>query len=348
MNFAGSSSIGSSSIGLNSLAHPTTVAVDKGDLPCFILNTIKYDVLLHFSSPLPRSRFQNSGLEGFQISETSVVVKCDLNSFLQITRPLHSSSNNGSSRFAPNFSLFESPSRATNNLSVHFSTLSDFLYWMQVHDIADHRAFCYKSSYRKSAGMLRVIGTACLLTSVRIPGGLDPVDVDCVLPFTSRTKPRLDQLREHLEKRSTDVAPAASNSHSTKGLKNSVVLYRFRQNFNAAQGRYISPWRSRQIPWNSLLDTNSKSADAQSSSNLTSSTEPTTHNSTSTSACDSTFSVEWSKCAPLPGSIWTEDACFMGLKVMGQITVFFPVVTFYGASTMAEIQNLLENHCIYH
>lgn len=343
MNF-----VGSSSIGLNSVAHPATLAVDKGDLPSFILNTIKYEVLLHFSSPLPRSRFQNSGLEGFQISETSVVVKCDLNTFLQLTRPLNSSSYNGSSRFAPNFALFESPSRATNNLSVHFSTLSDLLYWMQVHDIADHMAFCYKSSYRKSAGMLRVIGTACLVTRVRIPGVLDPVDVDCVLPFTSRTKPRLDQLREHLETRPTDVVPAASNSHATKGLKNNVVLYRFRQNFNEAQGRYISPWRSRQIPWNSLLETISNSADAQSSSNLTSSTEPTTHTSTSTSGCDSTFSVEWSKCAPLPGSIWTEDACFMGLKVMGQITVFFPVVTFYGASTVAEIRNLLENHCIYH
>ena len=67
--------------------------------------------------------------------------------------------------------------------------------------------------------------------------------------------------------------------------------------------------------------------------------------STVSSDSDTSFTVQWSRSVPLPSSTWTEDATFMGNYVMGNISVFFPAVIFFGPSTVSEIQDLLERHC---
>lgn len=316
-------------------------------LPEFVLNTIKYDSLQRFSTPLPRSRFQNSGLEGFQGQEITVAVKSDLETFKNLTRSLHQTSNSETSsssvRFLPNFAVFENPSRASNNLSVDFEYLSDLLYWMGVMEITDHRTFGWKSTSQKHGAMLRVVGTSCVLYRVKRPNSMCTVDVDCFMPFTSKLSFRLEQIRQLLETTNTEGTEKASATPIQRGLNSNVVLFRYRENYDEAQGRFVSPWRAQTITWSSFTNT----SPSTSSYNTVPSVSTTTSSSsiTSTTDCDSTFSVEWSRSAALSSKNWTDDATFFGRKVMGSITVFFPIVTFFGASTLAEIDNLLDLHC---
>ncbi len=130
--------------------------------------------------------------------------------------------------------------------------------------------------------------------------------------------------------------PETAQRTTMHGLSDQVVFYRYRENYDPAQGRYISPWRSRSVIWE-YFKTSDNSTQPRTSTSLSG---PGSANADS----ESTFSVEWSRCSSLPNSVWTEDATFMGVEVLGEITAFFPSVTFFGPSTLTEIDALLQLH----
>lgn len=304
---------------------------------------MKYDILSRFSAPLSRSKYNKSGVEGFQRNELLVTVRCDLDSFIQMTQSLQEDVNlRAHTTFKPDLPSFHSPSRATSTLSVDFDSAFTLLNWMGVKDYNDHHTFALKETKGNINSnvprILRIVGTSCVLTLTKRHGSELPVDVDCVLPFASCTRSQVDQIRHLLS--TTPITPTSDPETCNSGLAKrclrfDVVLYRYRENYDGSQGRYISPWRARRVTWSSF---HSGSELGQSTSSY--------YNSTSTIDADSTFSVEWSRRSSLPSSQWTEDATFFGAHVMGQITTFLPVITFYGPSTLAEISGLIESFCM--
>lgn len=267
-------------------------------------------------------------------------MKCDMVTFLEIVLPLHRSepdTNTGlkQARFNPDVLAFQNPSRATDNLSVDFSNMTVLLRWINVNDVRDQRVFATKFSTKRPGGMLRILGTSCFLT-VRKESS-DTVGVDCVLPFVSCTSSQQSQLQDLLSSNPDgDITVPPASTYT--GLQTDVVFYRYRENYDPSQGRYISPWRARRITWSYFTRSNSPS-------DMKSSTVATLGvSSQDTSDTDGTFSVQWSRCAPLSRSQWTDDATFMGSLVLGSMTLFFPSVIFFGPSTLYEIEALMHKY----
>ncbi|MEM8863859.1 MAG: hypothetical protein AAGD96_36585, partial [Chloroflexota bacterium] len=100
------------------------------------------------------------------------------------------------------------------------------------------------------------------------------------------------------------------------------------------------PWRAKNITWSTFDSLIEKEPAAGPSSQKYSST------STSPPDTESTFSIEWSPCKAIPSTLWTEDASFTGVHVLGQITAFFPSITFFGPSTLSELEQLLQRNAI--
>ncbi len=305
-----------------------------------VLNTLKYECLHKFSHPLSRSRFNNSGLEGFQSSDVLVVVKSDMHTFIDIAQRqcLDDSRLSTSVRLKPDLCAFHSPSRATNSLSIDFISLSSMLRFMSIMDIADHRTFASRGSVGKQGGMLRLLGSSCLLTLRKSETRSTPVDVDCFLPFTSCSDSQVRQLQEILESDSSDNHSNTTQKPTFPVLPDNLVLYRHRKNYDASQGRFISPWLARRVSWTHFSPESDTEKPASTPSSST-----TTSNSTGDS--DATFCAEWTRFTQFPKSAWTSDATYTGYYVMGQLTAFFPAVTFFGPSTVAEIETLMTTHC---
>lgn len=325
-------------------------------LSSFILYSLKYETISRFSHPLGRSQFLNSGLEGFQTAEVLVRVKCDLTTFLNLTRQFHSRSASQASSTSspsvvlkPNLSSFLHPSRATNSLSIDFSALSDLLRWLRLQDKTDHRQIALKGTSRKSGDMLRILGTTCLIRLDKT-GSEPALEFDCFLPFISCTSRHSSILKKVLASPSEAHLPG---SVSDGALPEDVVMYRLRDHYDASQGRFLSPWKMQRVAWNADVDINSDTGLDKGDGVLASKTSSTTQTSTpnlssklgeeTNSDQDTTFSIEWTPCIPLPPSMWTSDATHMDVPVMGNISLFFPTVTFYGSSTLSELASILKS-----
>lgn len=109
-----------------------------------------------------------------------------------------------------------------------------------------------------------------------------------------------------------DFNTAASTENNQ--LPGHLVFYRYRQNYDESQGRFLSPWRARHVTW-AYFEPVSTSTDTASSDNLED---------------DATFSVQWSRCPTLPQKQWIDDATYLGTEVIGEITAFFPSIFFFG------------------
>lgn len=316
----------------------------ESPLLVFIRHAIKYESLYRMGTGLSYTRYQKSGVEGFHTREVVINVRSDMFSYLQLVRPLRNATTNqvaatSSTRFNPDYHAFQNPTRAMNDLSVDFGDLPGLLKWMEVKDIQDLRSFATKRSTPRSGGLLRVLGTRCTITVSKSDNGNDQVDVDCILPFVSCTETRIAQLKQLLSEdyNESDTAPPPSINHD---LRTSVVFFRHRENYDPCQGRFLSPWRARRITWSGFGTPSAvQSPPAVSSSNNSAS-------SLTSAESDTSFTVQWSRCAVLPSATWTEDATFMGSLLMGNISVFFPSVVFFGHSTTAEIRALLQRYCL--
>lgn len=110
-------------------------------VPSFIVNSLKYETLAKLSSPITRSGFVNSGLEGFETSELLVKTKCDLGSFISIVdffRRRPASLVPHAFRLNPSSNSFQHPSRATQLLSIDFESLKQLLLALDIRDPSDH------------------------------------------------------------------------------------------------------------------------------------------------------------------------------------------------------------------
>ena len=116
--------------------------------------------------------------------------------------------------------------------------------------------------------------------------------------------------------------------HSSVGAKQSkqVVFYRCRLNYDESQGKYLSPWKALNLDISSVMPMNQDE-----------------HRGHETDT-ESFFSVQWSQCRPISSTLWTTDATFLGVQVLGDITSFFPSVTFFGASTIREVERLISDY----
>ena len=159
------------------------------------------------------------------------------------------------------------------------------------------------------------------------------------MPFVSCTQSQVCQLQRLLSEDSTtpDNEETDSIGHA---LQTNVVFFRHRENYDACQGRYLSPWRARRVTWNFF----NSQPHSQQGVTASSSDDAVAHSISSD--CDSLFTVQWSRSPSLSSSNWTEDATFMGKYIMGTINIFFPSVLFFGQSTILEIRALLERHCL--
>ena len=167
-----------------------------------------------------------------------------------------------------------------------------------------------------------------MVTDCRNEASDNTVDIDCILPLTSSTSNSLYAVRQALTM--TEGYSATFNGSVSNDASATTIVYcRVRENYDEAQGRYLSPWRKHVIP-------------------LPCFSAPTKHINTVSSFSDSTFSVQWNPCKQLSAKQWTSDATFFGLDVMGEVTLFFPSVTFFGACTVREIGNLLDNMQLPH
>ena len=200
---------------------------------------------------MSKKTFQKSGVEGFHSCELVINVCSDMESYLELVRPLHrvrsdQESSSTQTRFNPNLHAFQNPTRAMTNLSVDFADLTSVLKWMHVNDLQDHRSFATKSSTQRPGGVLRILGTKCTITLGKRGTEKGEVLVDCVLPFVSCTQSQVCQLQRLLSEDSTtpDNEETDSISHA---LQTNVVFFRHRENYDAFQGRYLSPWRARAL-----------------------------------------------------------------------------------------------------
>lgn len=303
----------------------------------FIQNTIKYDTVQKFTTPLCRTRLQNSGLEGFKCSEVIVNSKSDLTSFLHLMEPLLRSAQQDSGRklrFNPSLQSFRSQSRATQLLSVDFSTLRDLLQWISIHDPRDIQTISVKCTTRKNDSLLRILGTSALISIPSVGNSSSSrIDVDCLLPFSSCTVKHVQHLESALMKELTanedsKVTTKVEVSNTDNFAQKQNVLYRCRVNYDESQGRYLSPWKVLQISIPLIFGVDVKPEDS----------------SATTTQQESSFTIQWSQCRTIPTSMWTTDARFTGLHVLGDISTFSPTLTFFGSSTIKEIKQLLSTH----
>lgn len=211
----------------------------------FVLNNIRYETLHKFTNSLPKSRFHNSGTEGFERSEILVSTKCDLATFIRAVSPLLQITPGtppDARAFKPSLHAFREPSRATSTLSIDFGDLDPILIWLRMYDAADRMNIKRKCTSRSKVAMLRVLGTSCVLQT---PTGKEApsVRVDCFIPFRSNTAVQASMLQ-------------------------SVV----------------------------------------------------TGVSSGTNEC--CFTLQWSACKPLSSAVWSSDATYTGMQVVGDMTIF--------------------------
>lgn len=290
---------------------------------------IKFDTLRKFSMPLPRSRFLNSGLEGFESSEIVIRSKCDLHTFVSIASELdhrHSETSPTYMRLNPAPKSFINPSRATSSLSIDFSNCYQLLLAMSIRDFGDQRNASVKTSTRKGSGMLRLLGSKCVIKLQLNVSNQLSTEVDCIFPFYSHTILDYMQLNTLLHDGSSYEKKPTQPPTESSGHKRTVVFYRVREHYDPAQGRYLSPWKSISLPY-----------DVADGDRTTAKPEIKPSNAT-----ESTFSMVWGRCTPPSTSFWTSDAIFSGFQVVGNVSTFFPCITFFGASTIREIETLLQ------
>lgn len=305
----------------------------------FIFTNLRFRSLAKFSQPLLKSRFFNSGVEGFQSSDICVSTSCDLHTFLELVSTLRFPSLDSTTshvRLSPSPQAFEVPSRATSSLSIDFGHINQFLGWLLINDNFDRQAIKVKSARRMKNSMLRILGTSCVVNVQKHNG--DHVEVDCILPFMSCTASQIAQLSHVLndENKGTSTASILPNSTEIAAHRVDTVLFRYRENYDDAQGRFLSPWRSKTIIWNVFPHSTSTVSSKKSDPAL-----QYVKQGSFKEEGDSCFSIEWRIIKSLPSSMWTSDAKFSGLYVLGEIYSFFPTVTFFGSSTSTEILNLL-------
>ena len=300
-----------------------------GLLP-FINNNLKYTIVLKFSGSLSRSRFTRSGVEGYDSSEMIVNTACDMLSFLTISNSINKAGSTNCShhvRYNPSTSSFINPSRATTNLSVDFRILTDLLEHIQLRDMADWSTISVKRANKKTGRLLRILASSCVLSFAPKRGNGTTVNVDCVLPSQSMTATCINEMKLILKHIYDGELPPGERdtSHSNKRMGSDVLFFRFRENYDEAQGRFLSPWKATTLQ-NSCFSADSTIGAEQSCPD------------------DSTFSLEWSSVAPVPKSVWTSDAVYFGEQVLGTVTAFFPSVTFFGEATTREIETLISEY----
>lgn len=304
----------------------------------FIRNNLKYDIVQKFSSSLCRTKLQNTGVEGFKCMEIIVTTKCDLNSFHSLVQSLvHESRENSNHtfRFSPSLNSFSSQSRATRLLSVDFATLLELLRWISIHDESDVRRISLKSTSRKNDSLLRIVGSTAFLSLPNRGSQSSSLGIDCVFLFSSCTLRLVNHLEsvlaEHLanpdNKSDLQTHSTTQYDYSRSSSGTQLVFYRCRENYDDSQGKYLSPWKSIEI----LGSNNLFGVKAEQSAVVAS------HD-------DSSISVQWSQSRQISRAMWTDDARFTGMQVLGEINTFFPTVTFFGTSTIKEIKDLLSRH----
>lgn len=301
-----------------------------------MLNNLRIETLHKFSQPLPKPRSASSDGEGFSTAEITVSTKCDLATFTRLTHQLQMQAENGANhiRINPNLASFREPSRATKNLSIDFGCLNDLLRWLKIFDKDDHNRIKSKGTSRSKQDILRVLGTSC---SIQVPveneSSKEPstVGVDCFLPFQSCTASRMDQIRGLLV--SEAGSPNQNQYTFFDGDVNQpdTLLYRCRKDFDEVEGRFMSPWRAKKLQWGVFSPSMASSSPTSNVDLFYSHTDDT---------LDNCFTLQWTPCQPLPKSLWSADATFTGMQVVGDITIFFSTFTFVGSSTMNEISTL--------
>lgn len=174
----------------NIITHQRRSLIPTTDIPRqlidFVLMNIKFDTLRKFSLPLPRSRFLNSGLEGFESSEIVMRSNCDLHTFVSIAAQIdqrHTETSPTYMHLNPIPRSFVNPSRATGSLSVDFSNCFQLFLAMEIWDSGDHRQAAVKTSTRKGRGMLRLLGSKCVIKLDPTTSGQPSTEVDCIFPF---------------------------------------------------------------------------------------------------------------------------------------------------------------------
>ncbi len=303
---------------------------NRSALVDFISFNMKHSIVHKFSSQLPSRKYRRTGLEGYDSSDVIISTTCDLESFIQLVSTLDAKDECRKAhamRFNPNRESFYDPSRATESLSVDFNNLKNLLTHLQLRDSADHQRIGVKRVSGKSGHLLRMLGTSCVLSLGSSDSDSAPTEVDCVLPFMSTTPSNNDILKELLQaayNNSKQQQPHLQRQdHNHSG--SDIMFYRFRENYDEGQGRYLSPWKAVLVP-NNCFKASSTTGLEQSSTD------------------DSTFSIEWSRSSQITSSTWTSDALFTGQYVLGEIMAFFPTVTFFGISTVREIDSLISDY----
>lgn len=296
-------------------------------LPFFIFNSLKYNIITKFTNSLARSKFHRTGLQGYDSTETIVSAQCDMTSFLAMTNNLTSSQCPTSAspvRFNPSKLAFQSPSRATSTLSVDFTHLETLLGHVHIRDTVDHRTIGLRRSNSKASRLLRLLASSCII-NIRcgsVPNVQRTVDVDCVFPFQSITANYKQQIQSVLQ--SLYNTRESGTCHNGKPGGSDTVFYRFRENFDEAQGRYLSSWKAVSMVNNCFHSASTMVIEE-------------------TASDDYAFSLEWSQIPPPASSTWTSDARYFGQFIMGQVECFFPTVTFFGDYTITEIEKLIES-----
>ena len=205
----------------------------------FMISTLKFETLSKFSTTISKPRLINTGQEGFQCSELTVRQKCDMSTFLDLVTTFKSELQlPGSSvertqryRLNPSSRSFMNPSRATQSLSIDFQSLQQLLYCLEIKDSRDHFSAGFRSSRRKGNGMVRVLGSACVITLHSLGGSNSSLDIDCVLPFVSHTAIQVDQIQSCLRQALTGSDSTGACEH-TSSNPTCCILYRVRKDYD--------------------------------------------------------------------------------------------------------------------
>lgn len=311
----------------------------------FIRHNLKYATIMKFTGSLASSKLPRSGVQGYDSSEVAVSTLCDMDSFIAITQTttllgtgasssIHSQappilSESPTVRFNPSRRAFLQPSRATSSISVDLTRLSEILWLTQIRDTQDHSTIGVKECNGKTSHLLRLLGSSCTVTikatSTGESNNAESIDVDCVLPLQSCTANFKHRIKVFLQ---SVYVKEKGNVYGTEDHTGTDPLfYRFRENYDDAQGRFLSPWKAAIID-NSCFQSSSTIGTEELNSD------------------DSTFSVEWCQNTLTRHNTWTSDASYFGQQVLGHLTAFFPCITFFGDATISEIQNLIKNYLL--